>query len=207
MPENQRNPERTRETILTAAIEEFAAKGLSGARVDEIAGRSGSNKRMIYHYFGGKEGLYVAVLERIYEDIRKAELSVDLEGVDAIEGMRRMVRFIFGYLRDNPHFVMLLNDENLHGARFVKKSKKIARLQTPLMNMLGRLLEQGRGEGVFRNDVDPRQLYISIAALGYFYFSNQATLSNIFGRDLRAEDALAERQQHAIDVILGYLRP
>lgn len=207
MPENQRNPERTRETILTAAIDEFAAKGLSGARVDEIAGRSGSNKRMIYHYFGGKEELYVAVLERIYEDIREAELSVDLGGVDALEGMRRLVRFIFGYLRDNPHFVMLLNDENLHGARFAKKSDKIAHLQTPLMNMLGGLLEQGRRERVFRADVDPQQFYISVASLGYFYFSNAATLSNIFGRDLRAPDALAEREEHAIEVILGYLRP
>ncbi|MCP5367852.1 MAG: TetR family transcriptional regulator [Hyphomicrobiales bacterium] len=205
--EGQRNPGRTREAILRTAIREFSDKGLSGARVDEIARRSGANKRMIYHYFGGKEALYLAALERTYEKIRTAERGLRLEDKDPEEGMRELVRFSFNYFRANPEFVQLLNTENLHGARFLKQSKMIRDLHTPLTTLIARLIERGHAAGVFRGDVDPVQLYVSVAALGYFYFSNQATLSTIFARDLMDQRSLADREAHCIDVIMRYLRP
>jgi len=206
-PDGQRNPERTREAILRTAIQEFSDKGLSGARVDEIARRSGANKRMIYHYFGGKEALYLAVLERTYEKIRTAERGLHLEDLDPEAGMRKLISFSFNYFRQNPEFVALLNTENLHGARFLKKSAQIRELHTPLTSLIGQLLKRGHAAGVFRNDVDPVQLYVSIAALGYFYFSNAATLSTIFDRDLMEGGSLDVREAHCIDVILGFLRP
>lgn len=203
----RRHPERTRERILRAAIVEFTAKGLSGARVDQIARRAGANKRMLYHYFGGKQDLFLAVLERIYDDIRRAEAELHLEELDPETAMRRLVGFSFDYCRDNPPFIHLLNSENLHGARHLRRSSRIREMHSPLIALIGRLLRRGAAVGRFRKRVDPVQLYISIAALGFFYFSNIHTLSTVFGRDLSNVPAIEERRRHAEDVILGYLRP
>jgi AcrR family transcriptional regulator len=204
--QGRRAPERTREQILQAAIREFADKGLGGARVDAIATRAGANKRMLYHYFGSKADLFLAVLERIYDDIRHAETELHLEELDPVEAMRRLVEFSFGYFIANPHFIPLLNSENLHQARHIKRSKRIREMHSPLVAMISRMLERGQSAGRFRHDVDPVQLYVSIAALGYFYFANMHTLSTIFGRDLATPRRLAERKRHAVDVVLGYLR-
>jgi AcrR family transcriptional regulator len=203
----RRAPERTREQILQAAIREFADKGLGGARVDAIAARAGANKRMLYHYFGSKADLFLAVLERVYDDIRGAETDLHLEALDPVAAMRKLVEFSFGYFIANPHFIPLLNSENLHSARHLKRSKRIREMHSPLVAMISRMLERGRESGAFRRDVDPVQLYVSIAALGYFYFSNIHTLSTIFGRDLSAPRRIAERKRHAADMVLGYLRP
>ena len=201
----RRDPERTCARILAAARIEFARRGLGGARVDQITARANSNKRMIYYYFGNKEALFLAALESAYEDIRKAEQSLRLADVAPVEGMRRLVQFTWEYYLAHPEFITLLNSENLHRARLLKKSKNIRALHSPLVAMLRDLLQRGQGAGVFRRGVDPVQLYISIAALGYFYLSNNHTLSTIFGRDLMQARALKQRLSHMTELVLGYL--
>ncbi len=202
-----RHPERTRTQILEAATDEFSARGLAGARVDSIANAAGVNKRMLYHYFGNKEDLFLAVLERAYEKIRGQESALRLENLPPAEAMRRLVRFTFRYFVENQYFVALLNSENLHRARHIRRSGRATAINSPVIGILDKLLKRGRKEGVFRGGVDPVQLYISIAGVAYFYFSNIHTLSTIFARDLNAPSALAERERHVTDVILGYLRP
>lgn len=206
-PPGERDPERTRATILAAAIEEFTARGLDGARVDDIAERSGVNKRMIYYYFGDKTGLYLAVLESTYADIRSAETELHLADLEPIEAMRELVRFTWRYFIEHPEFLSLLGTENLHRAKHLKTSRDIRDLHSPLVGNITLLLERGARAKVFRSNVDAVQLYITIASLGFFYLSNRHTLSTIFGRDLSAHDALAERGRHIEEVVLGYLRP
>lgn len=204
---NARDPERTRAVILAAATAEITAKGLGGARVDEIAERAGVNKRMIYHYFGDKDGLYLAVLEAAYQLIRSEEIKLDLKQRDPVEGMRELVQFTWNYYRLHPEFLSLLATENLHRSAYLKRSKKIRELHSPLVGLIEDLLQRGAKTKVFRKDVDPVELYISIAALGFFYLSNRYTLSTIFGRDLTAPDSIKARGRHLVEVVLGYLRP
>jgi len=206
-PSAGRDPARTRATILAAATEEFTAKGLKGARVDAIARRSGANKRMIYHYFGNKEGLYLAVLETAYAAIRNAEIGLNVVERDPVDGMRELIQFTWRYFIEHPEFLSLLATENLNRAFYLKKSRRIRELHSPLVGMISTLLERGAAAGAFRKGVDPVQLYISIAALGFFYFSNRYTLSTIFGRDFSARDELESRSRHILDVVLGYLEP
>ena len=201
-----RDPLGTRAAILTAATAEFTAKGLSGARVDAIAKAAGANKRMIYHYFGGKDGLYLAVLEATYEAIRVAEQALHLGDRDPVEGMRELVRFTWAYFIAHPEFLSLLGTENLNKAAYLKRSERIRELHSPLVGMISGLLERGERERVFRAGVDPVQLYVTIAALGFFYLSNRHTLSTIFGRDLSGPKNLAAREKHIVDVVLNFLK-
>lgn len=200
-----RNPEASRAAIIAAATDEFAAHGLGGARVDRIAERAGVNKRMLYYYFGEKEGLFLAVLEASYEHIRNEERKLSLTEVEPAEAIRRLVAFTWNYYLENPHFLTLLNSENLHQARHLKSSARVRHLHSPFVAMLEEVLERGRREGIFRDGVDAVQLYISIAALPYFYLSNQFTLSTIFDRDLMTPRARAQRLAHMTDMVLGYL--
>lgn len=202
----KRNPEVTKRSILDAAIGEFSTFGLGGARVDRIAERAGANKRMLYHYFGNKDALFLAALEEAYADIRNAERELELETIKPNESIRRLVTFTWDYYRENPHFLSLLNSENLHKAVHLKESKRIQALHSPFIEMLRRIVENGENQGLFRPGVDPVQLYMSIASVCYFYFSNIHTLSIVFGRELSSEEALSKRREHAVDVILGYLR-
>jgi AcrR family transcriptional regulator len=201
-----RDSERTQAAILAAATREFARHGLGGARVDRIAAGARTNKRMLYYYYGGKEALFVAVLEDCYARIRRAENALSLLDVDPVESVRRLVEFTWNYYLRHPEFLTLLNSENLHGARHVRKSPNVREMNSPLIETLGEVLERGRGSGVFRRDVDALQLYVSIAALSYFYLSNNQTLSAVFGRNLATPQARKERLQHMVDVVLGYLR-
>ena len=201
-----RNPERTRAAILAAATQEFTANGLTGARVDAIAKRARVNKRMIYHYFGGKDGLYLAVLETTYAAIRAAEQELHLTDRDPVDGMRELVLFTWHYFLAHPEFLSLLGTENLHKAAYLKRSSRIRELHSPLVGMISALLDRGAREGVFREGVDPVELYVTIAALGFFYLSNQHTLSTIFGRELSATKRIAAREQHIVDVVLNYLK-
>jgi AcrR family transcriptional regulator len=162
---------------------------------------------MLYHYFGNKEALFLAVLERAYAEIRKAERALQLHDLAPREAMERLVRFTFGYFIAAPHFVPLLNSENLHRARHLRRSKQIREMHSAMIDMIRDVLRRGVASGAFRDGVDPMQLFISMTGVGYFYFSNIHTLSTIFGRDLTANEALAEREAHVVDVILGYLRP
>ena len=202
----QRDPARTRGAILAAATQEFTAKGLNGARVDTIAKRSRVNKRMIYHYFGDKEGLYLAVLEATYTVIREAEIGLDLAHRDPLDGMRELIRFTWQYFIDHPEFLSLLATENLHRARYLRQSRHIRELHTPLIDVISDLLERGVKQGVFRVGVDPVQLYVTIASLGFFYMSNRHTLSTIFGREMDSPENLGERGRHIVEVVLAYLR-
>jgi AcrR family transcriptional regulator len=203
---NRRNPARNQERILKAATEEFARFGLGGARVDRIAARAGANKRMLYYYYGNKEDLFLAVLEASYARIRRAEMGLHLLDLDPVQGMRRMVEFTWNYYLKHPEFLTLLNSENLHRARHLKRSRDIAAMHSPLIALLRDLLLRGERAGKFKKGVDPVQLYISIAALGYFYLSNRHTLSTIFERDLLAPKSKAERLTHMTELVLGYLR-
>lgn len=203
----RRDPSRTRARILEAAIEAFSARGLGGARVDEIARAAGTNKRMLYHYFGNKEDLYLAALEQVYADIRESEQALSLGDKPPEAAMRELLRFTWSYFRAHPEFISMLNSENMHKAAYLRRSKRVRDLHSPLRDLLAQLLERGVAQGVFRKGVDPIQLYISIAALGYFYHSNRHTLSTIFAIDLGSETAMAEREEHLIEVIMGFLRP
>ena len=200
-----RNPARTRLAIIEAATQEFAEFGIGGARIDAIALRAGLNKRLLYYYFGNKEDLFQAVLERAYESIRSAERALHLGEIDPIEAIRKLVAFTWNYYIAHPEFLSLLNSENLHKAAHLTKTANIMEMNSPLVQALDSVLEHGRAARLFRSGVDPVQLYISIAALSYFYLSNQHTLSAIFGRDLRAPKAETERLSHMTELVLGYL--
>jgi AcrR family transcriptional regulator len=205
-PKAARDPERTRRRILDAATEEFARYGLGGARVDRIAQRAGVNKRMLYYYFGDKEGLFLAALEGRYAHIRSAEQALKLEHLDAPKALKRLVAFTWNYFLEHPEFMTLLNSENLHKGRHVARSGRVRDLHSPLVGTLREILKRGEREGVFRGGVDPVQLYISIAGEGYFYLGNRYTLSRIFGRNLMAPAALKARARHITDTIVNSLR-
>lgn len=196
----------TRQKILEAATHEFARYGLGGARVDRIATRAKANKRMLYYYFGDKDGLFLAALEDRYAHIRNAERTLRLEHLDPPGAVRRLVEFTWRYFLEHPEFMTLLNSENLHQGRHVRRSRRVREMHTHLVALLRDVLRRGEREGLFRKGVDPVQLYISIAGEGYFYLSNRYTLSRIFGRDLMAPRALSGRARHISDMILNALR-
>ena len=201
-----RDAERTKAEILKAAREEFCEQGFNGARVDSIAARARANKRLLYHYFGNKEALYSAVLLDAYQEIRRGERELTLSQYDPNEAMDRMVRFTFRHFLANPWFPRLLAVENLQNARFLKQLKDIPTINSPLVDELRDILKRGAETGTFRTDVDPMQLYISIAGLGYFYVSNMKTLSVIFDRDLSQFAMIQEREAQAVQMVLDYLR-
>jgi len=200
-----RDADRSQQAILDAARDEFAQHGLGGARMDRIAERASINKRLIYYYFGNKEDLFLAVLEDAYLHIREAERQLHLTDLPPADAVRKLTEFTWNYYLEHPEFLTLLNSENLHRAAHLVRSTRVRELNSPLVRTLGEILERGRVDGVFRGGVDPVQLYISIAALAYFYLSNNHTLSAIFGRDLMAPKARTERLSHITEVILGYV--
>jgi AcrR family transcriptional regulator len=202
---NSRDPERTKARILAAATAEFARYGLGGARVDRIAARAGANKRMLYYYFRDKDNLFLAALEARYAHIRAAERALDLEHLEPREALRRLVEFTWDYFLEHPEFLTLLNSENLHKGRHVRRSRRVPQMHSTLVETLRGVLKRGERSGVFRTGVDPVQLYISIAGEGYFYLSNRYTLAQIFKRDLMSKRALAERARHNSDMILHAL--
>ena len=206
-PRKARNSATTAAAILAAATKEFATHGFGGGRVDRIAERAGVNKRMIYHHYGHKRGLYLAVLEQAYHKERSAEQTLELEALEPREAMQRLIEYTFDSFVKDRSFIKLLNDENLHKATHLKRSKRITEMHSPLIEIMRGILERGAAAGVFRSGVDPLQTWISIAALSYFYFSNIFTLSTIFRRDFDAPAAREARREHVVDVILSYLRP
>ncbi|MCT8999461.1 TetR/AcrR family transcriptional regulator [Chelativorans intermedius] len=202
-----RDPERTQAAILKAATAEFAEKGIGGARVDMIAERAGTNKRMLYHYFGDKAGLYVAVLEAAYGAIRSAERGLDLAHKAPEEALCELTRFTWHYFLEHPEFISLLNTENLHKARHMKGSRKLMEMHSHFVTELAEVLKRGAEAGVFRAGIDPINVYITIAALGYFYLSNRHTLSAIFDRDLADPARLADWEAHVVRTVLAAVRP
>ena len=201
-----RDADQTRRRILDAATVEFARKGLGGARIDEIAARSKSNKRMIYHYFGSKEKLFTAVLEQAYLGIRTAEQTLRLDELPPSEAILTLVRFTWDYYLAHPEFLTLVNSENLHRAKHLKTSEAIRKTSGRLVSMVKSILDRGVAEGVFRNGVDPVQLNITIAAIGYFYLNNRFTGSIIYERDLMAPEHLDARLAFNLDTILRLVK-
>ncbi len=201
-----RDAERTQQAILTAAEEEFASKGLAGARVDVIAEEAGANKRMLYYYFGSKDELYLAVLERAYGKMREAERELNLTHLDPLDAIRRLVEFKFDYCLKHPTIIPLLAGENMHGAKYLKRSRKLRDMHTMLVDIISNVLTEGEKKGEIKPGIDPLHLYISISALSYLYFSNSATLSAAFGRQLSSAAEQQLRRRHCVDVILSYVR-
>ena len=197
-----RDADATRKRILAAAKMEFAKNGLAGARVDVIAKRAKANKRMIYHYFGSKENLFTKVLEDAYVDIRTAEQKLDLDDLEPREALETLVRFTWQYYLKNPEFLTLVNSENLHKARHLKESEIINQVSRRFVDMVSKLLDRGSKAGVFRPGIDPVQLNITIAAIGYYYLTNRYTGSIIFERDFMASEALGARLQFNVDTIV-----
>jgi len=203
----RRDPTATRTKLLAAARREFAGSGLAGARVDEIAMRAGVNKQLVYHYFGDKDALYLAVLEWVYEELRVQERKLNLEGLPPERAIRKLIEASFDHLAAHPDFIVLLNDENRGGARHVRGSRRLPAMHSPLVSMVSKILRDGVRSGAFRRGINPVQLYISIAALGYFYFSNTPTLSAIFGTDLSSAAQRRARRRHVVDLVMHALRP
>src|SRR3954452_927183 len=203
----RRDPAATRKKLLTAARREFARRGLAGGRVDDIAGRAGVNKQLVYHYFGDKDALYLAVLEWVYEEIRTQERKLNLEGLPPEKAIKKLIESSFDHLAAHLDFILLLNDENRGGARHVRGSRKLEAMHSPLVNMVSKILADGVRAGTFRNGINPVHLYISIAGLSYFFFSNTPTLSAIFGKDLTSAAAKRARRKHVTDLVMQSLRP
>jgi AcrR family transcriptional regulator len=201
-----RDSERTRQAILAAGEDEFADKGLAGARVDVIAEQSGANKRMLYYYFGSKEDLYVAVLERAYAAMRQAESELHLADLDPLDAIRKLTEFKFDYYLAHPKIIRLLAFENMQNALFLKHSRRLRDMHNSLASVLHTIIAAGQKKGAIKPGIDPLQLYITIAALGYFYFANAATLSTAFGRELMNPSELKARRAHIVEVILDYVR-
>lgn len=200
-----RDADRSQRAILNAARDAFHELGLGGARVDRIAERAAVDKKLIYYYFENKDKLFQAVLEDAYRGIREAEQQLHLLDMAPAEALRALTTFTWTYYLEHPEFLTLLNSANLHRGRHLEESRRAREMNSPLILTLGQILERGRVEGLFRGGIDPVQLYISIAALSYFYLSNNHTLSAIFGRNLLSPKARNERLSHICDVILGYV--
>jgi AcrR family transcriptional regulator len=201
-----RDAEQTRKRILDAATVEFARKGLGGARVDAIALRSKSNKRMIYHYFGSKDDLFKAVIETAYLGIRTAEQRLHLDELEPEEAIATLVRFTWNYYLQHPEFLTLVNSENLHRAKHLKTSDTIRSVSGKFVQMVKEILDRGVAKGVFRKGIDPVQLNITIAAIGYYYLTNRFTGSIVFERDLMAPESLDARLQFNLDTILRLVK-
>jgi AcrR family transcriptional regulator len=197
-----RDAEATKLRILEAAKSDFAKNGLGGARVDVIAAKANANKRMIYHYFGSKDGLFQAVVENAYLAIRTAEQKLHLDDLEPKDALERLVRFTWQYYLKNPEFITLVNSENLHRAKHVKKSELIKTASRKFVAMVSGILERGVSSGDFRAGIDPVQLNITIAAIGYYYLTNRFTGSIIFEQDMMEKDALNRRLEFNIETIM-----
>ena len=191
--------------LLLAAKKEFAEKGLMGARVDEIARRAKVNKQLIYYHFGDKDGLYLAALEHAYIDIRVSERRLKLSDLPPDKAMSKLVAFTFDYVRDNREFVLLLINENIMKARYLRRSTSARLERSPLVELIAETLDRGIAGGLFRPKLDPVQLYISIAGICFFYMSNIHTLSVLFDRDLRSPEAMEKRRAHVISFVMSSL--
>lgn len=201
----RRDAAATRARILRAASAEFAKAGFAGARGDRIASRAGCSERMVYYYFGSKVGLFREVLEAAYFALREAERSLALGDLPPDEALDRFCRFVWRYYLDHPEFIGLVNTENVQQARHLRRSGRLGELVSPILGMLRQLIDRGAVAGLFRADIDIEELYIAIAAQGYFYLSNLHTLSAVLGRDLREDQRLEHHWQTSADLIRRFV--
>ena len=197
----------TRDNILKAATKVFARYGYEGGSVEKISKAAKSFDRMIYYYFGSKEGLFIEVLEETYRRMNDAESKLDLDTAKPVEALQAVIRFVVGYYRKNPEFITLLNTENLHKGKHISKSMRAREYSSPAIEVIRRVLESGQTQGLFRKDVSARDVYLLIAATGYFYMSNRHTLSAFLGEDLETAEALAHWESFVIDSVLRTVAP
>jgi len=192
----------TRESILRAATKVFAKHGFAGGRVEQISKAAKSYDRMIYYYFGSKEGLFIAVLEEMYRRFNEAEAKLALDVARPVEALTAVIRFMWGYYHRNPEFITLLNTENLHRGKHIAKSLRAREFSSPAVDVLGQVLSSGAQQKLFRADVAARDVYLMIASMGYFYHSNRYTLSAFLGEELDTPAALAHWEAFVIDAVL-----
>jgi AcrR family transcriptional regulator len=197
--------ERTMADIMEVATEAFAREGLSGARIDEIAARTRTSKRMIYYHFGSKEALYLAVLEAAYRRLRSVELGLDLEARRPDEALRQLVRSTFDHHHANPDTVRIIMNENLHYGAYIKKSSVIQKLNVPAIDATKRILERGEKDGVFRRGIDPLELHMTISALSFHHVANCYSFSSVFGIDMTSKAAIQRRGEVVADLILAWV--
>lgn len=202
-----RNPDESRQRILDAAMNEFSAKGYAGARIDKIAERAKLNPRMIYHYFGGKQPLYIAVLETGLKELREAEHKFSSDEESALDALLHLYEFIHDHFASHPKLINLLSTENLNKASFLKRSSLVPTISSPTIDLIERLLKRGVASGTVRKGIDPLQLYVSMVALSYFHLSNGHTLSVIFQKDLLGSAWLKPRAAHTAEILRSYLAP
>jgi len=205
-PSRTNDPERTMADILAVATTEFADKGLSGARIDEIAEATRTSKRMLYYYFGSKEGLYIAVLEDAYRRIREIESTLHLEDVPPEDALRKLVAFTFDYQHEHQDFIRLVMNENMHRGEFLAQSKIIQELNSPAIAAVQQVYERGVKARVFRKDIDPIDLHMSISSLCFFSVANRHTFALIFKRDMESPKALRERRDSIVEMIVRFVR-
>jgi AcrR family transcriptional regulator len=203
--ERRRDAERTRAEILTVATAEFADRGYDGARVDEIAARTSTTKRMIYYYFGGKRQLYVAALESAYAHIREAEQQVNVDHLGPADAIRRIAEVTFDHHEANPDFIRLVSIENIHRAEHIARLPELVKINTPAVLLLDRILSRGREAGEFRADVDAIDVHLMISAFCFFRVANQHTFGAIFERDLLDPARRDHYRKMLSDMVVAHL--
>ena len=206
LPTRTNDPERTMADIIAVATREFSEKGLAGARIDDIAEAMRTSKRMIYYYFGSKEGLYLAVLEEAYRRIRVIEADLHLDDLTPEDALRRLVGFTVDYQLANPDFIRLVMTENIHRGEYLRESKAIQKLNVPAIDGLRRVYERGLQAGIFRSGIDPVDLHMSISALSFFNVANKHTFALIFQRDLESSAAIVARRDSIIEMVVRFVR-
>ncbi|GAA4318892.1 TetR/AcrR family transcriptional regulator [Streptomyces venetus] len=203
--ERVRDAARTQAEILDVATQEFARAGYDGARVDEIAARTRTTKRMIYYYFGGKEQLFTTVLERAYTVIREAEQELDVEHLDPVAAIRRLAEVTFDHHEQHPDFIRLVSIENIHEAHHIAASEKLGRIGSPALDVIRRILAEGRRSGLFTAEVDAVDLHAMISSFCFFRVSNRHTFGALFGRDLVDPAQRTHYRTMLGDMVIAYL--
>lgn len=201
----KRDPEGVRRDILSVAMDEFSQNGLSGARIDEIAARTRTSKRMIYYYFGDKEGLYQNVLEQAYGKVRGGESDLELDELEPVAALEKLCRFTFEHHSRNPAFIRMVMIENIHHGRHMQHSSTISNLNRPAIEALEKVLKRGQASGVFRTNINPLELHWQISALSFFNVSNAATFSFLFGDALFRPEGQETLSRHVADMVLRYV--
>jgi AcrR family transcriptional regulator len=204
-PSRTNDPARTMAEILAVATHEFADKGLTGARIDAIAAATRTSKRMIYYYFGSKEGLYLAVLEDAYRSVRSTEGELHLEDLPPMLALRRLVEFTFDHHQGKQDFVRLVMSENIQRGQYLAQSKSMRQVNEAAIDTIAKLYQRGVAEGVFRAGLDPLDIHASISALSFFNVSNQYTFGLIFERDVQEAKALIQRRASVVEMVARFV--
>ncbi|PRY76320.1 AcrR family transcriptional regulator [Yoonia maritima] len=199
----KQDPEAVKADILRVAREEFAAHGLSGARAQEIASRTKTSKRMIFYYFKDKESLYREVLEQAYRDVRNGEKALELENLDPVAALRKLVSYTFDHHRQNEDFIRLVMIENIHRGSHVAASETIKAGNSPAVEQLQEILERGMQQGIFRSDINPLQLHWKISGLCFFNVSNESTFSVIFGNEIATQEGQIALRDDVVHTIVN----